>query len=115
MKRILVLGGSSGIGYATIQLLNSESNYIINVSRTPSLVQGVENINLDLANEYKGAVNLRELDIIIDCAGVNIPQQIHELNKTDLETVFEINLVSKFRILSELLKYSKEDLLEFKK
>lgn len=106
VKKVLVLGGSGGIGQATIQCIKSENNYVINLSRTPSYIEGVENINLDLSCEYEAAVNLRGLDVIIDCIGINIPEQMHELNKDNLESIFEINLISKFRILSELLRYN---------
>ena len=47
MGKYIVVGGSQGIGLSIVSKLISEGHQVINLSRNPCDVQGVENIQYD--------------------------------------------------------------------
>lgn len=51
MKKIIVIGGSDGLGKAIVNLCLNQNLEVINISRTPCDVEGVINIKCDLAIE----------------------------------------------------------------
>ena len=102
--KVLVLGGSSGIGLAVINLFRSENYEVINISRTPCKVNDVSNITLDFSKKDIDLLVPKNIQIIIDCIGTNTPAKFEDIKDDDLDNMFEINIKSKFRVLKKLLK-----------
>ena len=67
MPRILVLGGSSGIGYAVVELFRSENFAVTNVSRSPSKIAGVKNISIDLFEKNFDLSIISGVNVVVDC------------------------------------------------
>ena len=107
LPKVLVLGGSSGIGYSVTQLFCNKGYNTINISRTPCQVNGVTNILLDLSKKNIDLSVIRDVGIVIDCVGINLPSAFEEIEDNDLDRMFEVNVTSKFRVLRQLFKYNK--------
>lgn len=103
MKKVLIVGGSKGIGRAVINKMHS-SYRIINISRTePSdLPDGVEHYSRDvLVDEMP---DLEALDALIYCPGSINLKPIGRLSETDFKNDFDINVLGAVRVIQHYLK-----------
>lgn len=120
MKTILVTGGTSGIGKATVKKLAAEGNKVVFIARNPAKAETVRNeiikttnnsnvsfILADLSSKKQvnqAAENFRQnhriLDVLINNAGVCRPQR--RITADGMEETFQINHLSHF-MLSNLL------------
>ena len=103
MKKVLIVGGSKGIGRAVINKMHS-SYRIINISRTePSdLPDGVEHYSRDvLVDEMP---DLEALDALIYCPGSINLKPIGRLSESDFKNDFDINVLGAVRVIQHYLK-----------
>lgn len=94
MKNIIVVGGSSGIGLALVQLLGKEN--VINISRTPCPVAGVTNITADVtdAGAIKRAFSkIQNADVLVYCAGTSLAAPVECVADSDVKNLTDVNLV----------------------
>lgn len=74
-KRVLVLGGSGGVGSSAIQILKAENSTVITTCSTDA-IQLVTGLGADEIIDYSNEDSLRQLvasgpyDLILDCAGL---------------------------------------------
>ena len=80
MPRVLVLGGSSGIGYAVVELFRSENYAVTNVSRSPCKIAGVKNISIDFFEKNFDLSVINDISVVVDCIGMNIPAGFEGIN-----------------------------------
>lgn len=110
MKLAIIIGGSSGIGYATAKLLSSEYR-VVNLSRHEA--SGIDSITTDVT-DYSSIQNSFSLliknygipDIMIYCAGFADPKSIFEISKDSLEKTIATNLTGAFYCTLEFVKCS---------
>ena len=102
MKKILVIGGSKGIGKAIIASL-IEKNNIINLSRTaPSLThENLTHYNCDILSDE--LPQLDALDTLIYCPGSINLKPISRLKLDDFRADFEINVVGAIKAIQQYL------------
>jgi len=102
MKKILVIGGSKGIGKAIIASL-IEKNNIINLSRTaPSLThENLTHFNCDILSDE--LPELDALDTLIYCPGSINLKPISRLKLDDFRADFEINVVGAIKAIQQYL------------
>jgi NAD(P)-dependent dehydrogenase (short-subunit alcohol dehydrogenase family) len=102
MKKILVIGGSKGIGKAIIASL-IEKNNIINLSRTPpSLVhENLTHYNCDILTDE--LPQLDAVDTLIYCPGSINLKPISRLKLDDFRADFEINVVGAVKAIQQYL------------
>lgn len=106
-KNILVIGGSSGIGQATINLLKSQDAHVINASRTG--VEGIDNIEVDVTEESADWSDLPErLDGLVYCPGSINLKPFQSLKDADFRNDFEINVLGAVRVIRAVLKHLKK-------
>ncbi|XP_039479575.1 reticulon-4-interacting protein 1 homolog, mitochondrial [Drosophila santomea] len=73
-KRVLVLGGSGGVGSLAIQILKSQKVQVL-ATCSENAIEMVRNLGADLVVDYNNAEAMEELckyapyDIVLDCAG----------------------------------------------
>lgn len=92
MKKIVVIGGSKGIGNAIIDAL-VEKNLIINISRTAPL-QPHTNLSHHNCNILEDVLpEIEEIDSLIYCPGSINLKPISRLKLDDFRTDFEINVI----------------------
>ncbi len=107
MRRIAIIGGSKGIGFAILQKL-VEDNQIINISRTPP---NIEHINLthyacDVLNDELPEIS--EIDSLIYCPGSINLKPISRLKLDDFRNDFEINVIGAVKAIQHYLPQLKK-------
>ncbi|RPD90746.1 SDR family oxidoreductase [Aureibaculum marinum] len=107
MKKIIIIGGSKGIGNAIVQSL-VEEHEIINISRTPS------KINHNNFSQYKCDVLKDQLpkievaDNLIYCPGSINLKPILRLTLEDFKTDFNINVLGAIKAIQNYLPILKK-------
>lgn len=102
MKKALIIGGSSGIGYEFIKLIKKDY-YIYNISRRKCVLEDVENITFDLEKDLtriSSEIQNIEFDLFAYFAGTSMSYSICEVDKIKYKYLYEINY---FKVI-ELLK-----------
>jgi NAD(P)-dependent dehydrogenase (short-subunit alcohol dehydrogenase family) len=107
MKKILVIGGSKGIGNAIISSL-IEENKVINLSRSsPSLNhQNLTHYNCDILTDE--LPELEAVDTLIYCPGSINLKPISRLKLNDFREDFEINVVGAVKAIQQYLPILKK-------
>lgn len=102
MKKILVIGGSKGIGKAIVASL-IEKNNIINLSRTPPSLahKNLTHYNCDILTDE--LPQLDAVDALIYCPGSINLKPISRLKLEDFRADFEINVVGAVKAIQHYL------------
>jgi NAD(P)-dependent dehydrogenase (short-subunit alcohol dehydrogenase family) len=102
MKKILVIGGSKGIGKAIVASL-IEKNNIINLSRTPPSLahENLTHYNCDILTDQ--LPQLDAVDALIYCPGSINLKPISRLKLEDFRADFEINVVGAVKAIQHYL------------
>jgi len=102
MNKILVIGGSKGIGKAIINSL-IEENSIINISRTVPLLShtNLSHITCDILTE--DLPDIDEIDTLIYCPGSINLKPISRLKLNDFREDFEINVIGAIKAIQHYL------------
>jgi NAD(P)-dependent dehydrogenase (short-subunit alcohol dehydrogenase family) len=107
MKTVIIIGGSKGIGKATISEL-IQDHKIINISRTaPELThQNLKHYNCDVIND--DLPEIKEADALIYCPGSINLKPISRLSIDDFKSDFEINVLGAVKAIQKYLKILSE-------
>ena len=102
MKKLLIIGGTGGLGSKVTELIKG---YDITV---------IGSKDLDIRNiiNCEKYFNENKFDIVINFAGVNFDSLIHKLtskNEKDIEYILDINLKGTINITSSCLKHMREN------
>jgi NAD(P)-dependent dehydrogenase (short-subunit alcohol dehydrogenase family) len=108
MAVVLVTGGSSGIGLATVRRLAAAGDQVFCGSRDPSRIRlpdGVTPVPVDIADPAAGPAAVRmvatvagRLDVLVNNAGTVSLGPLEELGDTEAHRVFEVNLFGPMRL-----------------
>lgn len=98
--RVLVTGGSQGIGRAVIERLSEDGYQIVNFDLKPPerLLPGEQYFFVDVSNEAALREALRKaladgpITRLVNNAGIVRPQPIEDITTDDLRAVIEVNL-----------------------
>ena len=116
MKKIVVIGGSKGIGKAIIESLINE-NEVINISRTDTLPphNNFTHYSLDILSD--DLPEIETIDSLIYCPGSINLKPIARLKLEDFREDFEINVIGAVKAIQHFLpslkKGSKPSILLF--
>jgi len=105
-KRILITGATRGIGAAIAQKYKSEGHYVIGMG-SKSLATPVyldEYSVCDLSNNVD-SVQHRDVDVLINCAGINIINNFCDIALEDFQRVQQVNVVAPFRLCQMVLPH----------
>ena len=101
MSTIVITGASKGIGKATAARFVANGDRVINISRSPSDIQGIENVPIDLADP--GAIdsvddlvnNLPFDDIhLIHNAARLVNDSIRDVDAESFKAIININIIA---------------------
>lgn len=94
MKKVLITGGSRGIGKAIADKFKEEGYWVVTPSRTEMDLGNPESVEKYI-NENKN----EDFDIIVNNAGINDLNSITDITDEELVNMMNINLVSPIRLL----------------
>tara|TARA_B100001093_G_scaffold69280_2_gene59748 strand:- start:45 stop:749 length:705 start_codon:yes stop_codon:yes gene_type:complete len=120
-KKILITGGTSGIGKKTAEMLVSKGAVVLVTGRSLTKLKqvkenlGVLTLQFDLTNIENIAIKLKEgidllggsVDALINNAGVGVFGPIDELNFKDFQKVFNTNVFGLALMTKELVPLMK--------
>lgn len=97
---VLVTGGANGIGGATAELFKELGAHVVVFDREkPDCSSNIENVVIDLANlggienAVKGVIDkFGRIDVLVNVAGISIPNTILELELDKYFTTLDVNL-----------------------
>ena len=109
---ILITGSSRGIGAALARVCKQEGFEVILHGRSKSkdLLNLAKELNsqiiyFDVTNEIEmknSLKQLKKLNILINCAGINISKPFNDLSKADWQSVYDVNVFG----LVNVIKYT---------
>ncbi|OGJ84512.1 MAG: hypothetical protein A2268_11000 [Candidatus Raymondbacteria bacterium RifOxyA12_full_50_37] len=110
MKRAIVTGGSSGLGYACAEVIGSAGYQVTSLSRRNTSAPGVACLPLDLSNSREidaMAARLRskgdKIDILVNNAGISPAGRVQDFSEQDFDATMQVNF-SAARLLIEGLR-----------
>lgn len=122
MKKIIVIGGSDGLGKAFAQICVDKDIQVINLSRTPSSVDNITNIKCDLSveSDIENAVkDIRsshpDFDAIVNCAAIVAMEPVNKISYEKFEKAWRVNTIAPLYFLSLLfddIKRNEADILQ---
>lgn len=102
--KVLVTGGSRGIGRAVVECYQKNGYDVYAPSHKSLDLACIESVESFIKENIDPGY-----DIIINNAGCNIINGIEEVTDTDMERMFQINLISPIRLLRGLVPYMKNN------
>jgi len=113
MAVVLVTGGSSGIGLATVRRLAAAGHQVFSGSRQPlraPLPSGITPLVLDVADPAAAGAAVRavldaagRLDVLVNNAGEGSLAPLEEAGDAEAHRVFEVNVFGPMRLASAAL------------
>ncbi|PQJ81141.1 SDR family NAD(P)-dependent oxidoreductase [Polaribacter glomeratus] len=102
MKKIVVIGGSKGIGNAIVKSL-VENNQVVNISRSVPLLShtNLTHFSCDILNDELPDID--QIDSLIYCPGSINLKPISRLSLDDFRTDYEINVISAVKAIQHFL------------
>ena len=99
MKTTLIVGASSGIGYALAQNLINNNQSVISLSRNKPDLENIEHYSYDvLGNEQLPQIS-QQIDGIVYCPGSINLKPFRTLKQQDFIAELELNVLSAIKIL----------------
>lgn len=116
-KVVIITGGSSGIGKATVEALKEKNSVIYELSRKESSIQGnnVTHINVDITDELKIKEVVKSIfekekriDVLINNAGFGISGAVEFTGSENMRKQFEVNFMAVTNITRLVLPYMRD-------
>ena len=102
LTKILVVGGTGGIGFAFRESLSKYSYLYVHYSGSECLNLASETAIDSFIKEYG------YYDIIFDAAGINIPKSFDNLSKWEIQHTLEVNTLGLLSLIQKHIPYWKE-------
>lgn len=102
MKKIVIFGGTGGLGSAVVKLLK---NYDVTVL-------GSNDVDISNYHEVQNHFNKNSYDIVINLSGVNHDVFVHKINETHLTNInkqLDVNIKGTINIISNCLTSMREN------
>ena len=113
MTVVLITGGSSGIGLATVRRLAEAGDQVFYASRKPAtapLAAEVTHVPLDLADPHACDAAVQSvveaagrLDVLVNNAGTAVLAPLEEGSDTEAHQTFEVNVFGPMRLIRAAL------------
>lgn len=103
MSRLIVVGGSKGIGNAIVTSLLSSYDEVVNISRTApeNEFENLKHYNCDVINDELPEID--NADGLVYCPGSINLKPINRLSIDDFKNDFEINVLGAVKVIQQYL------------
>lgn len=115
-KNALVTGGSSGIGKAIAETLNSQGAdvYVLDLNESKSnTLKGISTIKTDITNSNKLKEVFNKLpdkiNILINNAGIGLVGNIEQTNEKDFDNLYNVNIKGVYNCVKTFLPKMKSN------
>lgn len=110
MGKFVIVGASQGIGASIASSLLANGHEVINFSRNPSDIAGVQNHTWDALVADDSAISslVGPIDGIAYCPGSINLKPFHRLTSADFEKDFQVNVLGAVRVIQALLPALKQ-------
>lgn len=111
---VVVVGGSSGIGYETCVRLVNRGWEVTNISRTPCNNAKVHNVCADVtcgsevSTAISSAAERYGLSALVYCAGFSMAAPIEYAKEADYKYLFEVNFFGALRAMQTVIPFMKK-------
>lgn len=114
-KRVLITGAGSGIGLSFVSAYKAQGYEVLACARQASnelrtqavgsveLIEGIDVTQSSAIEALVSAVNGRDIDILINCAGLLTNETLEDLNFERIQQQWEINTLGPLRVTEALL------------
>lgn len=109
MRLAIITGASDGLGKAIADVLMKNKIKVVNISRTPSTLKGIENISCDLSKQedIDRAVDIikskySNFNILINNAAIVGYEKTNEITYEKFERTWKINAIAPLYLISKL-------------
>lgn len=103
-RSVLILGGSTGIGSASVEKFLQAGDQVTIISRTNPSISGVEHISMDLSQSSEVEIKLKEVnkefDVIVNNCGGPKTGPALEASSEELLKAFNMHLLSYQKIIA---------------
>ena len=109
-KRVVVTGGTSGIGAATVQRFREEGAHVVSLA----IDDGEDNIVCDVADADAGERafdQIGTLDVLVANAGISIRAPFVDIREEDWQRVLDVNLGGVFRCAQQAARRMDEGVI----
>lgn len=100
-KNILVTGGTGGIGTAIVALFDQFKGNVIVTNSKLADFKYTEDI-ITLLDE------LPNIDICVNCAGINVINELHNIKEEDFDDIMHVNVKAPFLISKHVAEHMKK-------
>lgn len=111
-KKVLIIGGGSGLGRSLAYKLNGSFNKVTITSRNTNLIEEVNSTTnfevfyCDVFDDSSFEKTKTKYDIIFYCTGLAIPGPVNKLNLTDFNICEGTNYLGMIKILKNYVEYN---------
>lgn len=114
MKKVIITGGSDGLGLETAKLIADKGIPVISISRSQPKDTRILHLPTDLTKEQEIENATKEIikhhndfDVLINCAGMINLKPLDKLSYTETENLFKLNVIAPVMLVSQLLEMIK--------
>lgn len=109
--RTLVTGAASGIGLAACEALRGAGAHVVGLDRAPAPADDAGRVVADVTDEGQvieavalAAGRLGGLDLLVNCAGIEIEAPLRAIDIADMDRMYAVNLRGPILVAREALK-----------
>jgi NAD(P)-dependent dehydrogenase (short-subunit alcohol dehydrogenase family) len=120
MKNVLIVGSSSRLAISFMKKYESEYEFYgidckigeLKIKKENFFRCNIEQLNYNKLDEFLGKINV-ELDVVLFCQGVNFQKSIFNITNEEINSTFEVNVMSSIKIVSSIKNFIKNAVIIF--